>query len=157
MSVFLVFLNGFDMYAFTETLSNLKVWGFICGYALVTTMFIDLVQVKWIPFTFITRFRLYGFAGLIVFFPIMDFHISAFIAGSVGALCACFMHLVATFAQKKQYAWAVLLVFPLLLSIRLIDFTGKEGRHEEKKATSFSAAFERFHEKTKIRVRERLR
>lgn len=153
MSIFLILLNGFDMYAFTETLSNLKVWGLICGYAVVTTVLIDLVRVKWISFTFMTSILLHCLAGFIVFFPIMGFNYFAILAGSVGAICALIYALSSYFlARKKQYAWVFLLVFPLLLSIRLIDFTVKEGWHEEKTATSFSALYDRFHGKTEIPI-----
>lgn len=52
MCSYLVLVNGFDMFGFTESLSNLSFWGLIGGSALITTMMIDLVRVKWIRLRF---------------------------------------------------------------------------------------------------------
>lgn len=52
MCSYLLLATKFDLYEFTENLSNLKRWGLICGYSLVTTMLIDLIENKWIAFTF---------------------------------------------------------------------------------------------------------
>lgn len=39
---------GFDLYEFSKSLSDIKIWGLMCGYALTTSMLIDLVRCKWI-------------------------------------------------------------------------------------------------------------
>ncbi|MCZ2259884.1 hypothetical protein [Sporosarcina sp. G11-34] len=153
MSIYLILVNGFDMYGFTESLSNLKAWGLICGYALVTTVLIDLVRVKWIPFTFKVSVLLHCLAGFIVFLPLMGFNFFALIAGSIGALCALIYAFSSYFlAGKKQFVWIFLLVFPLLLSVRLIDFTIKEDWNEERTTSSFFAEFERFNGKNEIPI-----
>lgn len=153
MCIYIILGNGFDLYEFTESLSDIKVWGLICGYALTTTVLIDLVRYKWRAFTFKTSILLHCLAGFIVFFPLMGFNFFAFIAGSVGALCA-FIYAFSNYflERKKQFVWIFLLVFPLLLSVRLIDFTIKEDWNEEKTISSFFAEFERFNGKHEIPI-----
>ncbi|KOP82481.1 hypothetical protein LIS82_13780 [Cytobacillus solani] len=151
MCIYLISRTGFDLNEFTEYLSNIKIWGLICGYALVMTMLIDLVKHKWIDFTLKTSILLHCLAGFIVFFPFMGIHLFSLIAGSVGALCAFIYSISYYFIKKKNhFVWIVLLVFPLLLSIRLVDFTIKEEWTEEKTKSSFSAEFERFNGKHEI-------
>lgn len=153
MCITLIIVNGFDMYRFTESLSNLPFWGLIGAYALVTTMLIDVVRVKWISFSSGVSVFLHGVAGFIVFLPLMGFNFYAVIAGSVGALCAMtYAFSSYLLEKKKQYTWLFLLVFPLFLSIRLIDFTIKKDWTEEITATSFYAEFERFNGKNEIPI-----
>lgn len=153
MCMSLILLNGFDLYRSTETLSYLSIWGLIGAYALVTTMLIDLVRIKWISFSFGVSVFLHGIAGFIVFFPFMGFNFYAVLAGSVGALCAMtYAFSSYLLEKKKQYAWLFLLVFPLFLSFRLIDFTIKKDWTEEITATSFYAEFERFNGKNQIPI-----
>lgn len=153
MCIYIILETGFDLYEFTESLSNIKVWGLICGYALVTTVLIDLVRYKWRDFTFKTSILLYCLAGFIVFFPFMGINLFSLIAGSVGALCAFIYAFSCYFLEKKkQLVWISLLVFPLLLCIRLIDFTIKEDWTEEKTKSSFFAEFERFNGKNEIPI-----
>ncbi|WHY79886.1 hypothetical protein QNH20_12375 [Neobacillus sp. WH10] len=153
MCIYIILGTGFDLYEFTVSLSNINVWGLICGYALVMTVLIDFVRYKWREFTFKTSILLHCLAGFIVFFPIMGINLFSLIAGSVGALCAFIYAFSCYFLEKKkQLVWISLLVFPLLLCIRLIDFTIKENWIEEKTKTSFSAEFERFNGKNEIPI-----
>ncbi len=153
MCIYLILSSEFDLYEFTEYISNINIWGLICGYALVATVLIDLVGYKWIEFTFKTSILLHCLAGFIVFFPFMGIHLFSLIAGGVGALCA-FIYTISYYfiKKKKSLVWIALLVFPLLLSIGLIDFTTKKEWIEEKTISSFSAEFERFNGKHGIPI-----
>ncbi|WP_285767422.1 hypothetical protein [Peribacillus sp. SI8-4] len=151
MCIYIILGSGFDLYEFSEALSNTKVWGLICGYALVMTVLIDLIRYKWSEVTNHTGILLHCLAGFIVFFPFMGFNLFSLIAGSVGALCGFIYAFSCYFLVKKKHVvWIALLVFPLLLSIRLFDFTIKERWTEEKTKSSFSAEFERFNGKNEI-------
>lgn len=153
MCIYLILATEFDLYEFRENLSNIKIWGLICGYALMTTMLIDLVTYKWIDVTYQTSILLHCLAGFLVFFPFMGVNIISLIAGSVGALCAFIYAFGSSFLKKKkQLVWIFLSVFPLLFCIRLIDFTIKEGWIEEKTNSTFSAEFERFNGKDEIPI-----
>ncbi|WP_142385107.1 hypothetical protein [Cytobacillus massiliigabonensis] len=151
MCLYLILGTGFNLYEFTEYLSNIKIWGLICGYALVTTVIIDLIRLKWRECTFKMSILLHCLAGFIVFFPFTGIHLFSLIAGSIGALCA-FIYTISYYIikQKKYLVWIALFVFPLLLSLRLIDFTIKKEWTEEKTDSSFSAEFERFNGKHEI-------
>lgn len=151
MCSYLLLATEFDLYEFTENLSNLKIWGLICGYALVTTMLIDLIRYRWIAFTVQTGVLLHCLAGFIVFFPFMGISFFSVIAGAVSSLCA-FIYAFSSylFHRKKKFAWVILLVFPLLLSVRLYDFTSKKGWTVEETNSSFSAEFEHFNGKHEI-------
>ncbi|WP_432355600.1 hypothetical protein [Sporosarcina sp. A2] len=153
MCVCTIFGTGFDLYDFTESLSNIMFWSLICGYALMTSVLIDLVSYKWREFTFKTSILLHCIAGYIVFIPFMGINFYSLIAGSVGALCA-FIYAFSYYflVRKKRLAWIFLLVIPLLLCIRIIDFTAKEGWTEEKTKSSFLAEFERFNGKNEIPI-----
>ncbi|MBK5502577.1 MULTISPECIES: hypothetical protein [Peribacillus] len=153
MCIYIILGTEFDLYEFTESISNIKVWGLICGYALVMTVLIDLVRYKWREVTYKTSILLHCLAGFIVFFPFMGINLFSLIAGSVGALCAFIYAFSYYFLEKKkQLVWISLLVFPLLLCIRLFDFTIKEDWTEEKTKSSFSAEFERFNGKNEIPI-----
>lgn len=153
MCIYLLIATGFDLYEFTLYFSNIKAWGLICGYALVITVLIDFVRYKWGEFTFKTSILLHCLAGFIVFFPIMGVNLYSLIAGGVGALCACIYAFSCYFLEEnKKLVWIILLVFPLLLSIRLIDFTIKENWTEERTKSSFSAEFKRFNGKNEIPI-----
>ena len=153
MCIYLILATEFDLYEFREYLLNIKIWGLLCGYALMTTMLIDLVTYKWIDVTYQTSILLHCLAGFLVFFPFMGVNIISLIAGSVGALCA-FIYAFASslLKKKKQLVWIFLSVFPLLLCIRLFDFTIKEGWAEEKTISNFSAEFERFNGENEIPI-----
>ena len=153
MCIYIILATGFDLYEFSENLSNIKIWGLICGYALMTTLLIDLVTYKWIEIKYQTSILLHCLAGFLVFFPIMGVNLISVIAGGVGALCAC-IYVFGSFllTKKKQLVWIFLSVFPLMLCIRLFDFTIKEGWTEEKTNSNFSAEFERFNGKNEIPI-----
>ena len=151
MCSYLLLATKFDLYEFTENLSNLKIWGLICGYALVTTMLINLIENKCIAFTFKTSVLLHCLAGFIGFFPFMGINLFSVIAGAVGSLCA-FIYAFSSylFHRKKKFAWVILLVFPLMLSVRLYDFTSKKDWTIKETNSSFSAEFEHFNGKHEI-------
>lgn len=153
MCIYLILSSEFDLYEFTEYLTNINIWGLICGYALVVTVLIDLVRYKWKGFTFKTSIFLHCLAGFIVFFPFMGIHLFSLFAAGIGALCA-FIYTISYYLIKKKrpLAWIALFVFPLLLSIRLIDFTIKKEWIEEKTISSFSANFELFNGKHQIPI-----
>lgn len=153
MCFYIILETEFDLYDFTESISNLRYWGLICGYALMTTLLIDLIRYKWIRFTYKTSILLHCFAGFIAFFPFMGFNIFSLIAGFIGALCAviyAFSYIL--IKKKKQLVWVSLFIFPLLLCIRFFDFTEKEGWKEEKTKSSFYAEFEHFNGKSEIPI-----
>lgn len=153
MCAFTIIGTGFDLYEFTESLSNIKFLGLICGYALITSVLIDLVSYKWRELTLMTSILLHCIAGFIVFIPFMGINFYSLIAGSVGALCASIYAFSYYFlVRKKRLAWVFLLVIPLLLCIRLFDFTVKEGWIEELTKSSFVAEFERFNGKNEIPI-----
>ena len=145
MCSYLLLAAEFDLYEFTEYLANLKIWGLICGFALITTLLIDLIRDRWIEFTFQTSVLLHCLAGFIVFIPFMGMTIFSVIAGLVGSLCA-FIYAFSSYLlqRKKKFAWVVLLIFPLLLSVRMYDFTSKKDWTVEETDSSFSAEFEHF-------------
>lgn len=152
MCLYLLLASEFDLYDFTEYLSDLTLWGLIGGYALIMTILIDFVSYKWIRVTFQTSILLHALAGFIVFLPVYGMNIFSVIAGSIGALCACIYAFSYAIIRKRRIGWVLLLMFPLLLSIRLIDFTIKEGWTEERTNSSFSAEFERFHGRNEIPI-----
>ncbi len=153
MCIFLILATEFDLYEFTEYLGNIGVWGIICGYALMATLLIDLVTYKWMKATCRINILLHGLAGFLVFFPFMAVNVFSLIAGSVGALCACiYVFASSLLKKKKQLSWLFLSVFPLLLCIRLFDFTIKEGWTEKKTNSSFSAEFDRFNGENEIPI-----
>jgi hypothetical protein len=153
MCLYIILATGFDLYEFSENILNIKIWGLICGYALMTTLLIDLVTFKWIEIKYHTRVLLHCLAGFLVFFLITGVNLFSVIAGSVGALCA-FIYIFGSslLKKRKQLVWIFLLVFPLMLCIRLFDFTIKEGWTEEKTNSNFSAEFERFNGKNEIPI-----
>lgn len=153
MCVYTILSTRFDLYEFTESLSNIKFWGLICGYALMTSVLIDLVCYKWRKFTINTSILLHCVSGFIVFIPFMGINFYTLIAGSVGALCAYIYAFSYYFlVRKNRLAWIFLLVIPLLLFIRPMDFTIKEGWIEEKTKSSFLAEFKRFNGKNEIPI-----
>ena len=151
MCVFTILSTRFDLYEFTESLSNITFWGWICVYALMTTMLIDLICYKWKRFTIKTSIVLHCILGFFIFIPLMGVNFYTMIAGSVGALCA-FIYAFSYYflVRKNRLAWTFLLVIPILLCIRPMDFTIKEGWTEEKTKSSFLAEFTRFNGKNEI-------
>ena len=151
MSTYLILISKFDLYEFTEYLSNLKIWGLICGYALLMSLLIDLVRCKWKEFSTQMSIVLHCLAGFLVFFPIMGINWISLIAGCVGALCASIYAFSYYFFEKKgTLGWIFLLIFPLLLGMRLFDFTIKEGWTDERTESSYSAEFDLFNGKKEI-------
>ncbi|WP_085994178.1 hypothetical protein [Oceanobacillus senegalensis] len=151
MCTYLLLATGFDLYEFTEYLLNTEFWLYMCGYALLTTVLIDLVRYKWKKLTNNRGILLHCLAGFIVFFPFMGINPFSLIAGFVGALCA-FIYAIGSyfFKKKKRFVWMALFVFPLLLGMRLIDFTVKTNWNEEITKSSYSAEFEYFNGKHEI-------
>ncbi|WP_080844033.1 hypothetical protein [Cytobacillus gottheilii] len=151
MCTYLLLGTGLDLFEFTEYLSDLEYWLYISGYALLITVLIDLVGYKWVKLTIIAKIFLHCLAGFIVFFPFMGINPFTLIAGFVGSLCALIYVLCCYFLKKKKrLALIALFVFPLLLSVRLIDFTDKENWTEEITNTSYAAMFDHFNGKHEI-------
>lgn len=153
MCIYSLLLTRFDLYEFTEFFSNLTFWGLICGYALMISMLIDLVSYKWKRITIKRSILLHCMAGFIVFIPFMGMNFYLLIAGSICVLCA-FIYAFSYYfiVTKKRFTWIFLLVIPLVLCLRWIDFTIKEDWIEEKTKTSFSAEFKRFNGENEIPI-----
>lgn len=151
MSSYVLIATSFDLYEFVETITNIAFWLYMSGYALLTTMLIDLVSYKWKELTNKSIILLHCLAGFVAFFPQIGLNPISIIAGLVGALCA-FIYALGTFLfkKKKNFVWAALLVFPLLLGMSFVDFTEKKNWNAQMTESTYSAEFEYFNGKHEI-------
>ncbi|MFE8699547.1 hypothetical protein ACFYKX_02800 [Cytobacillus sp. FJAT-54145] len=148
---FFLFLVRFDLFEYSEGLSNPFYWGILYGYGIFASIIIDFITNK---VTFFNKKRtiiLYAVAGF-TFFILNGINPFTLIAGLIGAVCAAIFYLGTYLSDKNTYfKYSFAFVLPLsLLLLSSFDFSEKEGWQATTEAESFHASFDYFNGKHEI-------
>jgi|GEM_PF-875651 len=147
----LLLLTGFDWFEFVERISTPWYWLIFFGYGTACSIAIDVLMRRMAKPSVGLQLSLHAIAGFVLFF-VNGFHLTALIAGTVGAVCALLYFTGAQAAGRSVvFRWIFAIVMPLtLITLIQIDFTKKTGWTEERTDGEYKASFAHFDGKHEI-------
>lgn len=151
-ALYLLSVSGFDMYDFSEGISN-PLWFIFYGYGIACSLLIDFIAGRFRTAGHMWKIVFYIAAGY-AFFLVRHFDAVSVIMGTFGAFSALVFYAGTTVSARSRpftYGFAIAVPLALLLIVN-IDFTVKKGWEETKSQTSYEARFDYFNGKHEIPI-----
>lgn len=154
MFTFVFFSEGFDLFRFVETISQIELWLVIFGYGFGCSLLIDLLTRKLHDRKLMVKIGLYIVAGYAIFLIFWGVNFISVIAGTVGAICALVFYFGTHLAREyKRFLYVFALIIPIaFLLLTNIDFTHKKNWVEERNDFNYTATFDYFNGKHEIPI-----
>lgn len=154
---FLVIVVGFDAYQMSELTDELPLWPFIYGYAILFSVFVDIVLYKCKPNPFkriimVLLYILGGYVPFLFWFP--NQWMLSLIAGIYGVTCSlAFLAATYLFRKWRLYkSFAAILLLILSVYVSVTDFTEVKQWKETRTSNDYHAEFAYFNGQKKIPI-----
>lgn len=156
---FFVFITFFAMtydvnaFALSEILASPWLWVAFYGYAILCSFVIDGIGKRW-PMRNGWTIVLYCIAGTVIFFFLVGFWATVFVAGPIGiGMALCFYFGMRVVRRSKWISFIFALIVPIVfLVVSMTDFTKKRDWEAEQTETNFEAEFSYFNGEHKIPI-----
>ncbi len=144
---------GGDLYEFADSVRNAVLWAVFFGYAVISSMLIDLIYTISPIRGQKSKIILYIASGYLIFLLSGDL-MFGLIAGTVGAAFALLFFAAAQFLKKDFLKYLFGLAVPfIILAVSQMDFTEKQGWESKRTYSSYTATFDYFNGRHEIPIR----